>query len=98
MTEGRTGQTQKEDFPQRKILLALLVRLIGLEPTRRKTPDPKSGASTNFATGAHTPHAEQQKGLTVSIQRSATHFVLQVQSYTFYFDCATENVFFYPHP
>ena len=28
------------------------VRLIGLEPTRRKTPDPKSGASTNFATGA----------------------------------------------
>ena len=74
------------------------MRLIGLEPTRRKTPDPKSGASTNFATGAHTPHAEQQKGLTVSIQRSATHFVLQVQSYTFYFDCATENVFFYPHP
>ena len=29
-----------------------MVRLIGLEPTRRKTPDPKSGASTNFATGA----------------------------------------------
>ena len=28
------------------------VRLIGLEPTRRKTPDPKSGASTNFATRA----------------------------------------------
>ena len=28
------------------------VRLIGLEPTRRETPDPKSGASTNFATGA----------------------------------------------
>ena len=28
------------------------VRLIGLEPTRRKTPDPKSGASTNFATSA----------------------------------------------
>ena len=30
----------------------LFVRLIGLEPTRRKTPDPKSGASTNFATSA----------------------------------------------
>ena len=30
----------------------MFVRLIGLEPTRRKTPDPKSGASTNFATGA----------------------------------------------
>ena len=29
-----------------------IVRLIGLEPTRRETPDPKSGASTNFATGA----------------------------------------------
>ncbi len=31
---------------------ALKVRLIGLEPTRRETPDPKSGASTNFATSA----------------------------------------------
>ena len=29
-----------------------MVRLIGLEPTRRETPDPKSGASTNFATSA----------------------------------------------
>ena len=29
-----------------------MVRLIGLEPTRIATPDPKSGASTNFATGA----------------------------------------------
>ena len=29
-----------------------LVRPIGLEPTRRKTLDPKSSASTNFATGA----------------------------------------------
>ena len=28
------------------------VRLIGLEPTRRETPDPKSGAATNYATGA----------------------------------------------
>ena len=32
--------------------LSLFVRPIGLEPTRRKTPDPKSGASTNFATSA----------------------------------------------
>ena len=30
----------------------VVVRLIGLEPTRHKPPDPKSGASTNFATGA----------------------------------------------
>lgn len=28
------------------------MRLIGLEPTRRETPDPKSGASTNSATSA----------------------------------------------
>ncbi len=28
------------------------VRLIGLEPTRLTTPDPKSGAATNYATGA----------------------------------------------
>ena len=28
------------------------VRLTGLEPARRKTPDPKSGASTNSATSA----------------------------------------------
>ncbi len=29
-----------------------MVRLAGLEPVRLSTPDPKSGASTNFATGA----------------------------------------------
>ncbi len=26
--------------------------MIGLEPTRRETPDPKSGAATNYATSA----------------------------------------------
>jgi hypothetical protein len=31
---------------------AVFVRLTGLEPARRETPDPKSGASTNSATGA----------------------------------------------
>ena len=30
-----------------------MVRVIGLEPTRPKAPEPKSGASTNFATPAH---------------------------------------------
>ena len=30
----------------------IAVRLIGLEPTRREAPDPKSGVSTNFTTGA----------------------------------------------
>ena len=29
------------------------VRLTGLEPARRETPDPKSDASTNSATGAN---------------------------------------------
>ena len=29
-----------------------LVRVIGLEPTRLTTPDPKSGAATNYATRA----------------------------------------------
>ena len=30
----------------------VMVRVIGLEPTRPKAPEPKSGASTNFATPA----------------------------------------------
>lgn len=28
------------------------VRMIGLEPTRRKAPDPKSGMATNYITSA----------------------------------------------
>lgn len=45
---------QKEKAKQLIInyLAICTVRLIGLEPTRRKTPDPKSGASTNSATSA----------------------------------------------
>ena len=31
---------------------SITVRLIGLEPTRLTTPDPKSGAATNYATSA----------------------------------------------
>ena len=31
----------------------LFVRVIGLEPTHLAIPDPKSGASTNFATRAY---------------------------------------------
>jgi hypothetical protein len=30
-----------------------MVRLEGLEPPRRKAPEPKSGVSTNFTTGAY---------------------------------------------
>ena len=33
-------------------MMHVIVRLIGLEPTQPELPDPKSGASTNFATGA----------------------------------------------
>ena len=33
--------------------IMIMVRVIGLEPTRPKAPEPKSGASTNFATPAH---------------------------------------------
>ena len=32
-----------------------MVRVIGLDPTRPKAPEPKSGAATNFATPAHKP-------------------------------------------
>jgi hypothetical protein len=35
-------------------MFRLLVRVIGLEPTRREAPDPKSGMSTNFTTPADT--------------------------------------------
>ena len=40
--------------PSRVVLEGFLVfvRLKGLEPPRRETPDPKSGAATNYATGA----------------------------------------------
>ena len=31
---------------------SFVVRMTGLEPTRRSTPDPKSGAATNYATSA----------------------------------------------
>ena len=49
----RRGKNKK---PTSKRLLSRLhfmtVRMTGLEPTRRKTPDPKSGAATNYATSA----------------------------------------------
>ena len=34
------------------LLWSFFVRLTGLEPAHRETLDPKSNASTNFATGA----------------------------------------------
>ena len=37
------------------------MRLIGLEPTRLTTPDPKSGAATNYAIAANW-YFERRKG------------------------------------
>ena len=34
------------------MMLRVCVRMEGLEPPCREAPDPKSGASTNFATSA----------------------------------------------
>ena len=39
-------------LPQSQQDAPMFVRLIGLEPTRPESLDPKSSASTNFATGA----------------------------------------------
>ena len=50
---SKTHRTARNNKRAEVILLFCpIVRVIGLEPTRRKTPDPKSGASTNFATRA----------------------------------------------
>ena len=59
---GRTlvGRREAFDVHKKEILTtssrsvqdSFSVRLIGLEPTRREAPDPKSGVSTNFTTGA----------------------------------------------
>ena len=43
---------RSEKRPKQKNALVFLVRLTGLEPAHRETLDPKSNASTNFATGA----------------------------------------------
>ena len=45
-------EKEKRTFLRKSPLKKEIVRLIGLEPTRIATPDPKSGASTNFATSA----------------------------------------------
>ena len=38
-----------------------MVRVEGLEPPRLAAPEPKSGASTNFATPAHSVEGELSK-------------------------------------
>ncbi len=42
-------------------LILIIVRRGGLEPPRPKSPDPKSGAATNYATCAKS-HFPQPKG------------------------------------
>lgn len=42
---------KKEEIPK-DFPLCLIVRLKGLEPSRREALDPKSSVSTNFTTGA----------------------------------------------
>ncbi len=49
-----------------------LVRVIGLEPTRPKAPEPKSGASTNFATPAH----EIRYSTIMKIKIKETNFII----------------------
>lgn len=52
---AKTRQFHKSKNPNCSIFKQLgfcMVRLKGLEPSRPKTPDPKSGASTNSATSA----------------------------------------------
>ena len=45
-----------------------MVRGVGLEPTHRKIPDPKSGASANFATRALISYTEKQYNLILIFQ------------------------------
>ncbi len=55
---NQEAKNKKSQPLKLKQLGLLSVRLIGLEPTRRKTLDPKSSASTNFATGAITTNKQ----------------------------------------
>ena len=45
-------QSSSKTKKERPRPLFFIVRVIGLEPTHLAIPDPKSGASTNFATRA----------------------------------------------
>ena len=53
-TSKNVAKNKKEKANHLNIrwLALFFVRLTGLEPAHRKTLDPKSSASTNFATGA----------------------------------------------
>ncbi len=52
------NEEKSEEKPRsRFVSLSDFVRMKGLEPPRRETPDPKSGAATNYATSAFLPSA-----------------------------------------
>ena len=46
------SKTKKRETPCGCLSHYIFVRMTGLEPTRLSTPDPKSGAATNYATSA----------------------------------------------
>ena len=51
---------QKSMLLHLKVISLKTVRTKGLEPPRRKTPDPKSGAATNYATCAYSMQSYQK--------------------------------------
>ena len=48
---ARYGERHKKSSPK-LLFLYFVVRMKGLEPSQVSPPEPKSGASTNFATSA----------------------------------------------
>ncbi len=54
------------------------VHLKGLEPSRRETPDPKSGASTNSATGAFKFGVANLQSLLQTAKRSAVYLASNI--------------------
>lgn len=52
MTSKRQKNSSDQGYDLKSSLCVTLMRVEGLEPPRRETPDPKSGASANSATRA----------------------------------------------
>lgn len=53
-----TQTYKKRKLPHKMQQFSLFVRMIGLEPTRLSSPDPKSGVATNYTTSAKTDDAK----------------------------------------
>ena len=70
----------------------MFVRLTGLEPARRKTPDPKSDASTNSATGACGDSLRVQKyNVFVKYANYSAFFFLSNRNFTIYYYSASKG-------